>query len=155
MALNENKSTLPKIDQLAKKWYLIDATDLILGRVAVEVATVLMGKNKPIYTPFFDTGDFIVVVNAEKIKLSGKKMQDKVYRHHTHWIGGLVERNIKTVLERTPEEVIHIAVRRMLPKTILAKKMIDKLKIYKGPNHPHKAQNPEPFPIALKKFVPS
>lgn len=155
MALNENKSTLPKVDQMAKKWYLIDATDLILGRMAVEVANVLMGKNKAIYTPFLDTGDFIVVINANKVKLTGKKMTDKVYHHHTKWIGGHKERPIQRILERTPEDLIHLAVRRMLPKTMMAKKMIDKLKIYPGPNHPHKAQNLEAFPIALKKFVPS
>lgn len=147
------KTTLPKIDELAKKWYIIDATDLILGRTAVEIAKVLMGKNKPIYTPYFDTGDNVIVINAEKIRLTGKKSAQKIYRHHTHWIGGLVERDVSYVLEHHPEDLLMLAVRRMLPKNVLGKKMIDKLRIYKGAEHPHQSQKPEAFPAYLKKYV--
>lgn len=146
------KTTLPKMDQLVRKWYILDAEDLVLGRMATEIATVLMGKHRPLYTPYFDTGDHIVVINADKIALTGKKKDQKVYIHHTWWIGGLVETPYKKQLEKNPDHILYLAVRRMLPKTLLGKKMMSKLKIYSGSEHPHHSQQPEPFPLPLKKY---
>lgn len=140
------KTTWAKAD-MDKNWYLIDAEGLILGRLASNIATILMGKNKPVYTPFMDTGDFVVVVNAEKIKVTGKKMTDKNYYAHSGYLGGLKTKTLTEMLDRKPEEVIRLAVRRMLPKTILGRKMLKKLKIYSGSEHPHQSQKPEKIEI--------
>lgn len=140
------KTTWAKAD-MDKNWYLIDAESLVLGRLASNIATILMGKNKPVYTPFMDTGDFVVVVNAEKIKVTGKKMTDKNYYAHSGYLGGLKTRTLTEMLDRKPEEVIRLAVRRMLPKTILGRKMLKKLKIYSGSEHPHQSQKPEKIEI--------
>lgn len=140
------KTTWAKAD-MDKNWYLIDAEGLILGRLASNIATILMGKNKPVYTPFMDTGDFVVVVNAEKIKVTGKKMTDKNYYAHSGYLGGLKTKTLTEMLDRKPEEVIRLAVRRMLPKTILGRKMLKKLKIYSGSEHPHHSQKPEKIEI--------
>lgn len=136
------KTTWAKADS-EKKWYLVDANDKILGRLATRIAMILMGKNKPIYTPFMDTGDFVVVVNAEKIKVTGKKFTDKVYYSYSGYFGGLKEKTLKQMLDRKPEEVIRLAVKRMLPKNRLGRQMLKKLKIYSGSEHPHLAQQPE------------
>lgn len=140
------KTTWAKAD-MDKNWYLIDAEGLILGRLASNIANILMGKNKPVYTPFMDTGDFVVVVNAEKIKVTGKKMTDKNYYAHSGYLGGLKTKTLSEMLDRKPEEVIRLAVRRMLPKTILGRKMLKKLKIYSGSEHPHQSQKPEKIEI--------
>lgn len=136
------KTTWAKADS-EKKWYLVDANDRILGRLATRIAMILMGKNKPVYTPFMDTGDFVVVVNAEKIKVTGKKLTDKVYYAYSGYFGGLKEKTLKQMLDRKPEEVIRLAVKRMLPKNRLGRQMLKKLKIYSGSEHPHLAQQPE------------
>jgi large subunit ribosomal protein L13 len=141
--VNVMKSYWAKPDEIEKKWYLVDADNKILGRLATEVAVRLMGKHKPTYTPSIDTGDFIVIVNAEKFAVTGKKLTDKIYYRHSGYLGGIKERTLKEQLERKPEEVIRMAVRRMLPKTKMGRAMIKKLKIYTGSEHPHVAQNPE------------
>lgn len=138
------KSTWAKPGAFEQKWYLYDAENVILGRLASKIAMTLMGKTKPIYTPTIDTGDFVVVVNAEKIAYTGKnKNIDKKYYWHTGPLGGIKERNLATMLERRPEDVLRLAVERMLPKTRMGRKMIKKLKIYSGTEHPHSAQQPE------------
>ena len=130
-----------------KKWYIIDAEGKVLGRIVTEIANILRGKNKPAYTPHVDTGDFVVVINAEKVKLTGKKMLQKVYYRHSGYIGGLKSMTAKEMLEKKPEEVIQHAVKGMLPKNRLGRKMYKKLKVYKGTEHPHEAQ--EPIPLSM------
>jgi large subunit ribosomal protein L13 len=137
------KTTWGKPGAFEQKWYLLDAKEFVLGRMASKIAMMLMGKHKPIYTPFLDTGDFIVVVNAENVKLTGQKMEDKVYNRHTGYLGGLKERTLSEYLNKAPDDVIRLAVRRMLPKGKLGRKMLSKLKIYAGSKHPHAAQKPE------------
>jgi large subunit ribosomal protein L13 len=136
------KTSWAKID-MDKKWYLVDAENEVLGRLASRIAKVLMGKNKPIYTPFMDTGDFVVVVNADKIKVTGNKLKDKKYYSYSGYFGGLKSRTLEEMLDRKPEDVIRLAVKRMLPKNRLGRKMIKKLKIYAASEHPHTAQQPE------------
>ena len=126
-----------------KDWYLIDAEGQILGRLASEIARRLRGKHKPIYTPYVDTGDFVIVVNAGKVSLTGKKMSDKVYYHHSGYPGGLRETSVGKMLQDNPEKVLLFAVRGMLPKNSLGRKMLKKLKIYTGNDHPHEAQCPQ------------
>ncbi|TYB87287.1 MAG: 50S ribosomal protein L13 [Kosmotoga sp.] len=130
-------------EKIERKWYLVDATDAPLGRLAGQIARILMGKHKPIYTPHVDTGDFVVVVNASKIKLTGKKMNQKKYYSYTGYPGGLKTKTAKEMIEKHPEKVFKMAVRRMLPKTVLGKNMLRKLKVYAGPEHKHEAQKPE------------
>ncbi|WP_265821894.1 50S ribosomal protein L13 [Geovibrio ferrireducens] len=137
------KSYWAKPDDLEKKWFLVNADGLVLGRLASNIAMILMGKNKPQYTPTIDTGDFVVVVNAEKFAVTGNKMVDKKYYRHSGYIGGLKERRLEEMLDKKPEEVIRLAVKRMLPKTKLGSAMLKKLKIYSGEAHPHEAQTPE------------
>ena len=141
------KSYWAKPDELEKKWFLVDADGLVLGRLASNIAMILMGKNKPQYTPTIDTGDFVVVVNAEKFAVTGTKMLSKKYYRHTGYIGGLKERRLEEMLDKKPEEVIRLAVKRMLPKTRLGSAMLKKLKIYSGDAHPHEAQQPEKFEL--------
>lgn len=136
------KSYWAKPDDLDKKWFLVDAENLILGRLASNIAMILMGKNKPQYTPTIDTGDFVVVVNAEKFATTGNKMLAKKYYRHSGYIGGLKERRLEEMLDKKPEEVIRLAVKRMLPKTRLGNAMLKKLKVYSGETHPHEAQQP-------------
>lgn len=126
-----------------RKWYVVDATDMTLGRLASEVAKVLRGKNKPIFTPHIDCGDNVIVVNAEKIKVTGKKMDQKVYYHHSDYVGGLKEATLREKLEKKPEQVIELAVKGMLPKGPLGRQMFTKLHVYAGPEHKHEAQKPE------------
>ena len=135
--------------ELEPHWYVVDATDRVLGRLATRLATVLRGKHKPIYTPHVDTGDFVVVVNAAKVRLTGRKLEQKVYHRHTGWPGGLKTTNAAKVLGGAhPERVLEATVRRMLPKNHLGRKMFSKLKVYGGASHPHAAQKPETLPLA-------
>ena len=126
-----------------RKWYVVDATDMTLGRLASEVAKVLRGKNKPIFTPHIDCGDNVIVINAEKIKVTGKKMDQKVYYHHSDYVGGLKEATLREKLAKKPEQVIELAVKGMLPKGPLGSQMFTKLHVYPGPEHKHEAQKPE------------
>jgi large subunit ribosomal protein L13 len=131
-----------KQEDVARDWYLVDAQDKILGRLACEIAHRLRGKHKAIYAPYMDTGDFVIVVNAEKLCLTGKKLTDKVYYHHTGYPGGIKAMTAGKMLKEKPEEVLRIAVRGMLPKNTLGRAMLKKLKIYAGGDHPHEAQCP-------------
>ena len=126
-----------------RKWYVVDATDMTLGRLASEVAKVLRGKNKPIFTPHIDTGDYVIVINAEKIAVTGKKMDQKIYYHHSDYVGGMKEATLREKLDKKPEEVIEHAVKGMLPKGPLGREMYKKLFVYAGSEHKHAAQKPE------------
>ena len=128
---------------IERKWYVVDATDKTLGRLASEVAKVLRGKNKPTFTPFIDTGDYVIIVNAEKFKVTGKKMSQKIYFQHSEYIGGVRETTLAEMLEKHPERVIEHAVKGMLPKGALGNQMYKKLFVYCGPEHKHQAQKPE------------
>ncbi|MBN1446130.1 MAG: 50S ribosomal protein L13 [Candidatus Omnitrophica bacterium] len=136
------KTEAAKKQNIEKKWYLINASGQILGRVATKTARVLMGKHKTIWTPNVDTGDFVIVINADKIKVTGNKLKDKTYYRHTGYMGGLKKESMMSLLNRKPETVFTLAVAGMLPKTKLGKQMLKKLKVYKGSEHPHEAQNP-------------
>jgi len=133
----------PKAGEIARKWYVVDASGLALGRVASQVARILMGKENPKYTPFLDTGDHVVVINAEKVKTTGTKAEVKVYQHYTGYPGGLRTEDYRKRMERKPELIIEEAVSRMLPKSKMGKQMFSKLKVYRGDKHPHEAQKPE------------
>jgi large subunit ribosomal protein L13 len=135
-------TVFPSKSKVTRAWHLIDAENKVLGRLASEAARILMGKNKPIYTPFLDTGDHVVVINASKIRLTGRKEEQKVYRRHTGYPGGLIETSVKKVRANHPARIIEDAVAGMLPKTKLGKHMIKKLKVYAGDKHPHQAQQP-------------
>jgi large subunit ribosomal protein L13 len=137
------KTFVAKESEVEKKWHLVDAQDKILGRLATQIAVRLRGKHKPIFTPHADTGDFIVVVNAEKVAMTGKKWDDKIYYRHSGYLGGLKEISARELMEKKPEEMIRLAVKRMLPKNSLGRRQLKKLKIYAGPDHPHEAQEPE------------
>ena len=141
------RTYVAKNEQIGKtwnrEWYLVDAEGKTLGRLASEIAMLLQGKRKPIYTPHVDTGDYVVVINASKVGLSGKKLDQKLYRHHSGYIGGLKEISYRRLLERRPNLPVREAVRRMLPKTTLGRRMLRKLKVYPGPEHPHSAQQPK------------
>lgn len=137
------RTLFAKKGEIAKKWYLIDANDIVLGRLAVTAADYLLGKNKPTYTPNVDTGDFVVVINAEKVKLTGKKLDNKMYYRHSGYPGGIKSETARERLSRFPEKIITSAVWGMLPKGRLGRAMIKKLKVYKGNEHPHEAQKPE------------
>ena len=126
-----------------RKWYVVDATDMTLGRLAAEVAKVLRGKNKPIFTPHIDTGDYVIVVNAEKIKVTGRKLDQKIYYRHSDYVGGMKEATLREMLAKKPEKVIELAVKGMLPKGPLGRQMYTKLYVYAGPDHKHAAQKPE------------
>ena len=126
-----------------RKWYVVDATDMTLGRLASEVAKVLRGKNKAIFTPFMDCGDYVIVVNASKIKVTGKKLDQKIYYHHSDYVGGMKETTLREKLAKKPEQVVELAVKGMLPKGPLGRQMLKKLHVYAGPEHKHEAQKPE------------
>jgi large subunit ribosomal protein L13 len=136
----------PKPGEITRAWHVIDADDVILGRLASHAATLLRGKHKPQFAPHVDVGDFVVIVNAEKIALSGAKRDEYRYRHSAY-PGGLSRRTVGELLERKPERVVELAVRGMLPKNTLGRRQLKKLKVYAGPNHPHGAQKPQPFEI--------
>ena len=141
------KTFIAKEQEVDKKWYLVDAEDKVLGRLATQIAMRLRGKHKPIFTPHADTGDFVVVVNAEKVALTGKKMDNKIYYRHTGYMGGLKEISARKLLEKKPEDLLKFAVRGMLPKNSLGRRQLRKLKIYTGSDHPHQAQEPEKLEI--------
>jgi large subunit ribosomal protein L13 len=136
------KTYQAKKEELEHQWYVVNAEGKVLGRLASELAKILRGKHKPAYTPHVDTGDFVVVVNAGKVSLTGKKMKDKIYYHHTGYPGGIKEMSAEKLLAKKPAEMIRMAVRGMLPKNSLGRQMLRKLKVYAGPNHPHEAQKP-------------
>ena len=141
MAKN-NKSYMAKPGEVDKKWYVVDATDAILGRLSSQVATILRGKNKPEFTPNVDCGDFVIVINCNKVRLTGKKLEQKYYRHHTGYIGGLKEVQYKKIMQEKPEFAVYKAVKGMLPKNSLGEAMLTKLRVYAGSEHLHSAQQP-------------
>ncbi len=137
------KTFMPNEASVERKWYVVDATGLTLGRLASEVAKILRGKNKPIFTPHADTGDYVIVVNADKITVTGKKLDQKIYYHHSEYVGGMKQATLKEKLAKAPTEVIELAVKGMLPKGPLGRRMYKKLFVYAGAEHPHAAQKPE------------
>ena len=141
------KTFVAKEHEVTRKWYLVDAEDKILGRLSTQIATRLRGKHKAIFTPHADTGDFIVVVNAERVALTGSKWDNKFYYRYSGYVGGLKQISAKKLLEKKPQELIKLAVKRMLPKNSLGRRQLKKLKIYAGPDHPHQAQKPEKLEI--------
>jgi len=141
------KTYVAKEQEISRKWYLVDAKDRVLGRLATQIAMRLRGKHKPIFTPHADTGDFIVVINANKVTLTGRKWDKKIYYRHTGYIGGLKEITAKKLLEKKPEDILRFAVRGMLPKNSLGRRQLKKLKIYSGSEHPHEAQQLEKLEI--------
>ena len=130
-----------------RKWYVVDATGYTLGRLSSEIAKILRGKNKPIYTPHIDTGDYVIVVNAGKIKVTGKKLDQKIYYHHSDYVGGMKETTLREMLAKKPEQVVELAVKGMLPKGPLGREMYTKLHVYAGAEHPHAAQKPEVYEL--------
>lgn len=140
----------PKAGEIARKWYVVDASGQTLGRLSSQVARILMGKNNPRYTPFLDTGDHVVVINADKVKTTGMKAEQKVYQHYTGYPGGLRTESFRKRFANRPERIVEQAVLRMLPKSKLGRQMISKLKIYRGDKHPHEAQKPEALALASK-----
>lgn len=141
------KSFMANPSKVERKWYVVDAEGKTLGRLASEVANVLRGKKKPIYTPHIDTGDYVIVVNAEKVKTTGKKLDQKKYYHHSEYVGGMKETTLKEMMKKKPEYVITHAVKGMLPKGPLGRQMLKKLHVYAGPEHKHEAQRPEAMEI--------
>ncbi|MEG1457967.1 MAG: 50S ribosomal protein L13 [Acetivibrio sp.] len=141
------KSFMASPSTVERKWYVVDATGHTLGRLCSEIAKVLRGKNKPTYTPHIDTGDYVIVVNADKIKVTGKKMDQKIYYHHSDYVGGMKETTLKEMMDKKPEDVITLAVKGMLPKGPLGRAMIKKLHVYAGPEHENAAQSPEVLEI--------
>ena len=137
------KSFMAKKDDVDHKWLLVDAEGLVLGRMAAKIAPLLMGKTKPTYTPYVDTGDYVIVINADKIRVTGKKAEQKEYDYYTHYPGGHKFVSFADMMAKKPEKVVELAVRRMLPKNKLARKMLKKLKVYRGSEHEHQAQRPE------------
>ena len=136
------KTFMAKPETVERKWYVVDATDMVLGRLASNVAAVLRGKNKPIFTPNVDTGDYVIIINADKVRLTGKKLEQKYYRYHTGYIGGLKEIQYKDMMEKKPVLAVELAIKGMLPKNSIGRKMFKKLKVYVGSEHPHAAQQP-------------
>lgn len=137
------KTFMAKAEEVSRKWYVVDADGKPLGRLASEVAKILRGKNKPTYTPHVDTGDHVIVLNADKVVLTGNKLDQKIYRHHSGWPGGMKEVTARTLMARTPEKVVELAIKGMLPHNSLGRAMFRKLKVYKGVEHEHQAQRPE------------
>ncbi len=149
--VNRLKTYSPKPAEVQRRWYVVDAADAPLGRLASRLAPILSGKVKPTYAPHVDGGDFVVVVNAEKVAVSSNKSRDKIYYRHSGYPGGLKEESFESLISRRPEAVIERAVRGMLPKNRLGRRMIRKLKVYPGSEHPHQAQNPEVLDLGLRK----
>jgi large subunit ribosomal protein L13 len=145
------KTFSAKKEDITRAWHLIDAEGQVLGRLAVQVAVLLRGKNKPIFTPHVDTGDHVVVVNAEKVVLTGDKLRQKMYRHHSGYPGGLKETSAGTLLREKPERVVTLAIKGMLPKNKLGKHIATKLRVYRGADHPHVAQAPKPFALRASR----
>lgn len=142
------KTTMAKSSTLENKWHLVDAQNIVLGRLAAKVSRVLMGKHKPSYTPHLDDGDFVVIVNCDKIRVTGRKREQKFYNHYTGYLSGLRERSFEEVVENDPTEVVLLAIKRMMPKTKLGRAMLKKLKLHAGPDHPHSAQNPQALDLS-------
>ncbi|MBU1298125.1 MAG: 50S ribosomal protein L13 [Bacteroidetes bacterium] len=147
MALTEKQTYFFKNEEIAKKWYLVDAKDKTLGRIASQVASILRGKHKPSFTPNADIGDFVIIINAEKVKLTGKRPELKEYFHYTGYPGGAKFESFKDLIKTKPEKVVMHAVKGMIPHNRLGRRLIQKLKVYAGPNHPHQAQQPESLDI--------
>lgn len=145
------KTHMPKPAEVEQKWWLVDAEDQIVGRLAARIAKVLQGKTRPTYAPHIKNGDFVVVINADKVVFTGKKLTDKVYHRHTGWPGGEKETTAGQLLERKPEEVLRRAVWGMMPKTRLGRALMRRLRIFAGPRHPHAAQSPEPLPLQTRQ----
>jgi large subunit ribosomal protein L13 len=141
------KTLFAKNTDVEKKWHVIDADGLVVGRLASRVAAILRGKNKPIFTPHVDTGNFVIIVNADKVRFTGNKLEKKEYYHHSGYPGGIKRETAKEIMKSSPERIIFSAVRGMLPKNKLGRKQLKKLKVYRGAEHPHNAQNPEAFDI--------
>ena len=137
------KSFMASPATIERKWYVVDASGYTLGRLASEVAKVLRGKNKPIFTPHIDTGDYVIIVNADKVKVTGKKLDQKIYYHHSEYVGGMKETTLREMMAKKPEKVVELAVKGMLPKGPLGRQMYTKLHVYAGPEHNHQAQKPE------------
>ena len=138
---------MAKKGQVPQRWFLIDATDQVVGRLAVQIATILRGKHRPEYTPHIDTGEFVIVINAEKVRFTGKKWDTQVYRSYSHYPGGLKEVTARELRSKRPERVLYEAVKRMVPRNRLGRQQMSKLKIYAGPSHPHQAQQPEAYQV--------
>ena len=149
--MNMQKTFAPKPADVDRKWYVVDATNLPLGRLASEIAQLLRGKHKPTYAPHADMGDYIVVVNCEKVAITSNKSRDKIYYRHSGYPGGLTEESFDRLMERRPEQIIERAVRGMLPKNRLGRQMIKKLKVYAGGDHPHASQEPEALEMNIRK----
>lgn len=145
--MKKKKTYIPKEKDIKRKWYIVDADGKILGRLATRVADVLRGKDKVIYTPHMDVGDGVIVINAEKVRVTGKKEEQKIYQRYSGYPGGLKEEKLSRLRERDPERIITLAVRGMVPHNRLGRSMLKKLKVYKGSNHRHTAQNPEPLEV--------
>ena len=141
------KTFMPKAADITRQWYVVDAEGQVFGRVASQVANILRGKNKPIYTPNVDTGDYVIIINADKIVMTGKKLDQKIYYHHSEYVGGMKEATLREMMQKKPEFVITHAVKGMLPKGPLGRQMLKKLHVYAGPEHNHAAQKPETLDI--------
>lgn len=146
-----NKTYSPKPSEIERAWHVVDASDLPLGRLASEIAQILRGKHKPMYAPHLDTGDFVVVVNAEKVAVTSDKSQSKIYYRHSGYPGGIKAETFESLRDRRPEAIIERAVRGMLPKNKLGRQMLKKLKVHAGPDHPHEAQKPQPLELNIRK----
>lgn len=144
------KTIFAKKTDVLQKWHVVDADGLVVGRLASQVAKVLRGKNKPIYTPHVDTGDYVIIINADKVRFTGNKLDQKTYYHHTGYPGGIKEAVAKDIMKKAPERILHAAIRGMLPKNRLGRQQLSKLKVYSGPDHPHTAQNPEPLNLNIQ-----
>ena len=145
------KTYMAKAEEVLRKWYVVDATDLVLGRLASNVANVLRGKNKPTYTPSVDTGDFVIIVNCDKVRLTGKKLEKKFHTYHTGYVGGLKQIQYKKLMEEKPEKAVLLAVKGMLPKNSMGRNQLKRLRVFAGAEHPHTAQKPEELVIEAKK----
>ena len=144
------KTYMASPEKVERKWYVVDAADHTLGRLSTEIANVLRGKNKPIYTPHVDTGDYVIVINADKIKVTGKKLDQKIYYNHSDYVGGMRETTLREMMAKKPADVIKLAVKGMLPKGPLGRQMLDKLTVYAGPEHKNQAQKPEVLEIKAR-----
>ncbi len=149
--MNVNKTYSPKPSEIERQWHVVDATDLPLGRLASELAQILRGKHKPIYSPHLDCGDFVIVVNADKVAVTSGKSKKKIYYRHSGYPGGIKAETFESLRDRRPEAIVERAVRGMLPKNRLGRKMLKKLKVYAGPDHPHQAQRPQPLELNIRK----
>ena len=139
------KTFMPKASDIARKWYVVDAEGQVLGRLASQVANILRGKNKPIYTPNMDTGDYVIIINADKVVMTGKKLDQKIYYHHSGYVGGLKETKYRLLMQQKPELAMQLAIRGMMPRNIITKDSLTRLRIYRGAEHQQTAQKPEPW----------